>query len=269
MTDPVRSTLRVERSAEVASVVLARPEVHEAFDDSMVAELTAVFGELAEDEAVRVVVLRSTGRSFCAGADLNWMRRMGEQSREQNEADALRLADMFEAIASCPKPVVARVQGAALGGGAGLVTAADLAVASDRAVLGFTEVRLGILPAVIAPFVLRKLGPGPAQALFLTGERLTAEDALRLGLVHRSVPDARLDEAVGEVVHALLCGSGEAQAASKRLVAAVAGLSPEQAREHAARAIALARASRDGREGLTAFLTKRKPSWHPDAGGRA
>ena len=259
------TTLRLEKDGPVASVALSRPEVHEAFDDRMVEELREVFEDLAEDDAVRVVVLRSEGRSFCAGADLNWMKRMGEQSREENERDSAKLAATFEAIARCPKPVVARVQGAALGGGAGLACAVDIAVASDQAVLGFTEVRLGILPAVIAPFVLGKLTPGVAQALFLTGERFDAAEAHRLGLVHRVVPADRLDEALDEVVHALLCGSSEAQRAVKSLVADIAGHSPEQAREATSKAIALARASRDGREGLTAFLTKRKPAWHPDA----
>lgn len=257
-------SLRLERDGAVCSVVLCRPELHEAFDETMVAELTEVFRGFAFDENVRVIVLRSTGKSFSAGADLNWMRRMGEQSREQNEADAYKLADMFEQIADAPQPVVARVQGAALGGGAGLVAACDIAIASDLASFGFTEVRLGILPAVIAPHVLRKLSPGTAQALFLTGERFGAEEAHRIGLVHRVTEPDTLDEGLAALVRELLCCSPEAQAAVKRLNADIAHLTPGECRDQAAEAIARARASRDGREGLTAFLTKRKPLWHPD-----
>ncbi len=260
------ATLQLERDGAVASVVLSRPEVHEAFDATMVAELTAVFRELASDEDVRVIVIRSQGKSFCAGADLNWMRRMGEQSREANEADAYKLADMFEAITDAPQPVVACVQGAALGGGAGLVTACDLAIASEKAVFGFTEVRLGILPAVIAPHVLRKLGVGAAQALFLTGERFGAAEAHRLGLVHRVTDPGSLDEGLDALVRDLLSSSSEAMAAVKKLVTAISHHTPGEARDATAEAIARARASRDGREGLTAFLTKRKPVWHPDHG---
>jgi methylglutaconyl-CoA hydratase len=257
-------TLDIERDGGVVSVVLSRPEVHEAFDETMVAELTEVFGGLGHDEEVRVIVLRSTGKSFCAGADLNWMRRMGEQSREENEADACRLADMFERIAEAPQPVVARIQGAALGGGAGLVSACDIAIASDKALFGFTEVRLGILPAVIAPHVMRKLTGGVAQALFLTGERFGAAEAHRIGLVHRVTEADTLDEGLASLLRDLLACSSEAQAAVKRLTADISHLTPGEARDLTAEAIARARASRDGREGLTAFLTKRRPAWHPD-----
>jgi methylglutaconyl-CoA hydratase len=256
-------TLRLERSGPILHVVLARPEVHDAFDERTVAELTRAFCDDAAGDGLRAVVLRSTGRSFCAGADVGWMRRMAACTDDENLADAGRLADMLDAIATCPRPVVARVQGAALGGGAGLVAACDLVVASSRAQVGFSEVRLGVVPAVISAHVLRKLAPGRAQALFLTGERFSAERARELGLVDRVVEPERLDEAVGDVLAALLQGSPLAQASVKRLVRDVSGLSPADARAVATEAIARARASADGREGLAAFLEKRRPSWTP------
>lgn len=261
MADRAFETLLVERAGAVLHVVLARPEVHDAFDERTVRDLTAVFRDAGGDAGVRVVVLRSTGKSFSAGADLTWMRRMATQGDDENRRDADALADMFEVIAACPKPVVARVQGAALGGGAGLVAAADVVVASESARLGFTEVRLGILPAVIAPHVLRKLTPGHAQALFLTGSRFSAHDARTAGLIHRVVPPAELDHAVREVVDELLRGSPEAQAAVKALVARLVEGTRAEARAAAVEAIARARASPDGREGMTAFLEKRRPSW--------
>ncbi|MEM7247812.1 MAG: enoyl-CoA hydratase-related protein [Acidobacteriota bacterium] len=259
-------TLKYEHHGAVASVVLSRPDVHDAFDETVIAELTQVFGQVAQafhdrSHAPRVVVLRSTGRHFSAGADLRWMQAMADKSEDENKQDALALAAAFEAIASCPVPVIARVQGAALGGGAGLATAAHLAVASTRARFGFTEVRLGILPAVISPHVINKLGPGPAQALFLTGERFDAERAMQLGLVHRVVEDTELDDAVERLVHDLLQGSPQAQAEVGPLVRAVTGKSLEEANPITAEAIARARASTDGREGLAAFLEKRKPAW--------
>ena len=240
--------------------------MHDAFDDVMIGELTEAFGAVAEDEGVRVVVLRSTGKHFCAGADLKWMRRMADYSEQDNRADAIRLERMFRTLAECPRPVVARVQGAALGGGSGLVAACDLAVASTRARFGFTEARLGILPAVISPYVLRKLTPGRAQALFLTGTRFDAERALQLGLVDRVVPPEALDAALRETIDELLACSPQAQAAIKRLIPRIAHLELEQAAPHTVAAITAARASRDGREGMAAFLQKRRPPWSAPGG---
>ena len=253
--------LRIERHDAVLSVVLVRPEKHDAFDEVVITELTRAFGEAARDAFARVVVLRSTGRSFSAGGDLEWMRRMAEASEADNVADAERMEDMFRAVATCPKPVVARVQGAALGGGAGLVAASDVVVAAESAVFGFTEVRLGLLPAVIAPYVLRKIPAGRAQPLFLTGERFSAARARELGLVDRVTADDDLDAALDGVVAELLAGGPAAQAASKRLVAEIEGRSLDDARGLTTRAIASARASSEGREGIDAFLAKRKPSW--------
>lgn len=263
MTETPYQTLKIDRRGPVADVVLSRPEVHDAFNEAMIRELDRAFGELAGDAAVRVVVLRSTGKHFSAGADVNWLRQAGELDHDDNVADARRLHDMLRKIALCPKPVVARVQGAALGGGAGLVAASDFAVAAERAFFGFSEVRLGILPAVISPFVLRKLGAGTAQSLFLAGSRFGAGRARDIGLVYEVVPEAELDDAVDRLVDELLQGSPTGQAAVKRLVEEVRGRSLDQAREVTSRAIAEQRASDEGKEGLSAFLEKREPRWVP------
>ena len=256
-------TILLEREGPTACVSLARPEVHDAFDERMVEEVAEAFRTLGEDDTARVVLIRSKGKSFCAGADLNWMRRMADQAESENREDAGLLEEMFRAIATCPKPVVARVQGAAFGGGAGIVAACDLAIASTEAKLAFTEVRLGILPAVISPYVLRKVAAGPAQALFLTGEIVSAQRCVELGLFHRVVPPMDLDGAVDAAIQNLLHGSPVAQAAVKRLMREVEGQSLEDAATSTTEAIAAARASDDGREGMTAFLEKRKPKWAP------
>lgn len=263
MPDPNLSTLRIERNDGVFSVVLDRPQVHDAFDDVMIRELTRVFESLVED-AARVVVLRSSGKHFSAGADLNWMRRISDYSAAENRADARQLERMFRAIAECPKPVVARVQGAALGGGAGLVATADIAIASTRAFFGFTEARFGILPAVIGPYVMRKLHPGQAQALFLTGSRFNAERAYELGLVHETAEPEALDAAVDHTVAELLECSPAAQARIKRLVPQVAALDLEAASEYTVEEITAARAEDDAKNGMAAFLAKEKPPWTRD-----
>lgn len=255
------TTLRLEREGPVQHVVLNRPDVHDAFDDVMIGELTRVFGEIADSDEIRVVVMRSTGKHFSAGADLNWMRRIADYSEEENREDARTLEAMFRAIAECPRPVVARVQGAALGGGSGLAATADIAVASTRAFFGFTEARLGILPAVISPYVLRKIHSGQAQALFLTGERFPAERALQYGLVQHVVDPEHLDEAVDRVVGELLECSPQAQAAIKKLVPEIAHRTLEEARDLTVEAITEARAGDDGKNGMAAFLAKEPVPW--------
>lgn len=257
------ASLRTERHDAVLHVVLNRPEVHDAFDDDSVVDLARVFGEAARDDDVRVVLLRSTGKHFSAGADVNWLRRVGDQDYQDNVEDAERLHDMLAAIAECPKPVVARVQGAALGGGCGLTAAADVAVAADRAFFGFTEIRLGIAPATISPFVLRKLHPGRALPLFLTGERFGADRALEYGLVHRVVPEEELDDAVDEVVEALLLGSPVAAARIKELLETIRNADLAGSRRTTTRLIADLRAGEEGKEGLSSFLEKRDPAWVP------
>ncbi len=182
-------SLLVEERNGVAYVTLNRPQVHNAFDETLIQEITACFERLSDDTNVRAIVLRGVGESFCAGADLNWMRRMADYSEEENRADAAKLQRMFAAIAHCPKPTLARVQGAAIGGGAGLVAVCDIAIASSDTKFALSEVRLGLVPAVIAPYVLQKIGMGASRALFVTGERFGADEALRLGLVQQVVTD--------------------------------------------------------------------------------
>lgn len=255
------NTLRLDRTDQVATLTLTRPAVHNALNPEMIAALTDACTRLGDDPTVRVIVLAGEGKSFCAGADVEYMRSIAHYGEDENVADALRLAGLYTAIQECPKPVVARVQGAAFGGGAGLVAAADIAVASDDAVLGFTEAMLGIIPAVISPFVLGKIGPGAARELFLTGERFGAARAYELGLVQRVVPAAELDTAVAERVDKLLAAAPGAQAAIKILLPQVLYHTPTAARTVTAHAIAARRASAEGQEGLQAFLEKRIPQW--------
>jgi methylglutaconyl-CoA hydratase len=260
--------LRVDRAGARATVWMCRPERHNAFDEALVEALARAFEELGRDPAVRVIVLAGEGRSFSAGADLDWMRRAAGYGEAENRADARNLARMLRAIDECPRPVVARVQGAALGGGTGLVAAADIAIACEGASFGTTEVRLGLLPAVISPFVLRAIGPREARRLFLTGERIAAVRAQAIGLVHEVVAEAELDARVAEIVALLLEGAPEAQAASKELVRLVLSM-PQGGgvlTEATVAAIAARRASAEGREGIRAFLEKRPPAWRTPPG---
>lgn len=264
MSEATYTSLRTERHGAVLHVVLTRPEIHDAFDEHSIRDLTVAFEAAAHDDAVRVVLLRSTGKHFSAGADVSWLRRVGAYEDTQNLADAVALHGMLAAIATCPKPVVARIQGAALGGGGGLAAAVDIAIASERALFGFTEVRLGIAPATISPFVLRKVHAGRALGLFLTGERFGAREALACGLVHKVVPEDELDAAVEATIAALLEGSPVGQARIKQLVEQVRGRDLTAAGELTTRAIADLRAGPEGQEGLAAFLDKRKPRWAAD-----
>lgn len=252
----------VEREGAVARVRLARPRKRNAFDDAAAAELLQAFEGLADAADLRVVLLMGDGTVFCAGGDIGWMRRASEYSEDENAADALAFQKTFEAIDSCPHPVVARVQGAALGGGAGLVAAADIVVAADDAIFGFPEVRLGLVPGVISPFVLAKIGEAAARRVFLTGETFPAAEAQRLGLVHEVVEARDLDRAVAEMVEKLLQVSPEGARRAKALVRALTQApDADAAAAVARRAIVEARASSDGREGTEAFLDKRPPRW--------
>jgi methylglutaconyl-CoA hydratase len=236
-----------------------RPDKHNAFNPTLIDELQQAFLREGESPEVRVIVLTGAGASFSAGADLDWMKEQGQASQQDNLNSASHMAELFVTIDRCPKPVVARVQGAALGGGSGLVCSVDIAVAGPRAVFGFTEVRLGLVAGVISPFVLRRLGYSNTRARLLTGERFDAQEAYRIGMVHQLADD--LDAAVDAVVKELLQGSPQAQHASKELLAQIADLDYQQQRQPTAQAIARARSSADGREGLAAFLEKRKPRW--------
>lgn len=246
----------------VATVTLTRPAVHNAFDDALIARLTETFRSLGADDAVRVVVLAAEGKSFSAGADLTWMKRMAGYSRAENLADAGALADMLEAIDRCPKPTLAVVQGAAMGGGVGLVSACDMAVASTQASFALSEVRLGLIPAVISPYVAAAIGPRACRRYVLTGERFDAETALRLGLVSELTAPEDLDAAAQRLIDTLLAAGPAAQRAAKDLIRAVAFRLPDQAlKDDTAARIADIRAGAEGREGVTAFLEKRRPAW--------
>ncbi len=249
------------RERAVARVWLNRPEQHNALATELIADLTRVMRELSDDAAVRVVLLGGRGPSFCAGADIGVMKASANASFDENLAEAGRLADLFYAIARCAKPVIARAHGSVFGGGGGLVCACDLAVAADDARFGLTEVRLGILPAVISPYVLRRLGDRAARELMLTGERFGAADALRVGLVHHVVPLAELDAKVEERVQALLAGAPQAQARVKQLLEAYGNSAWEDYRRQLPRTLAEVRAGDEARDGLSAFFEKRKPKW--------
>lgn len=269
MSEPHPLLLR--RDGPVATVTMNRPERHNAFDEALIEALREAFTGLGAEPEVRAIVLEGAGPSFSAGADVAWMRRAAGYGEAENRADARRLAAMLKAIDECPKPVVARVQGAALGGGTGLVAACDIAIAGERASFGTTEVRLGLAAAVISPFVLRAIGPRQARRLFLTGERIDAARALAIGLVHEVVAEAELDARVGAVLDLLLAGGPGAQAASKELIRLVLGM-PQGGSiltEATVSVIAARRASEEGKEGLAAFLEKRAPVWRArrEAGG--
>ena len=257
-------TVRVERDGPVARVVLARPEVRNAFNAELIGALTDAFAALAAEpaEALRVVVLAGDGPVFCAGADVAWMREAAAMDVEANEADAGRLADMLETIDTCPTPVVARVHGAALGGGMGLCAVSDVVVANADATFGFTETRLGILPAVIGPFALAKIGESQARALFLPGSRFGADRARAIGLVHEVVADdVALDAAIARTVDDLLAAGPTAVREAKALIRRLRGQPSAQARALTVAAIARQRTSPEGQEGLSAFPDKRDPSW--------
>jgi methylglutaconyl-CoA hydratase len=266
----VSGVVTVSRSGGVARVTLSRPEVRNAFNAELIADLHDAFMTLAAEppEALRAVVLAGEGAAFCAGADVAWMRASVALSVEDNEADARRMAELLETIDACPAPVVARVHGAALGGGMGLCAAADIALAASDTVFGFTETKLGILPAVISPYVIGRIGEGQARALFLTGERFDAARALRVGLVHEVLADeAALDERVAAVVGELLSAGPTAARAAKAIIRDQRGLPPAAKRSLTVEAIARQRVSPEGQEGLTAFLDKRPPAWRADEDG--
>jgi len=245
----------------VAEVTLNRPDRHNAFDETLLAELTDVFTRLGGAPAVRAVVLAGAGPSFCAGADLNYMRKMSAYTREENVADARAIQRMFAAIAECPKATLARVQGAAIGGGAGLVAVCDIAIAAEEATFALSEVRLGLVPAVIAPYVVERIGMGAARALFVTGERFGAEEARRIGLVQQVVPAAGLSAAVEQKLAFLRQAGPEAVSAAKRLLRDIAGKTPPEVADLTVECIAALRVSPEGQEGIRAFLEKRKPGF--------
>jgi methylglutaconyl-CoA hydratase len=269
-TETVDRGVRVSSEGGVARVVLCRPEKRNAFDDQVIARMTEVIEELSNDKHVRVIVLEGDGKVFSAGADLDWMRRMVTADRESNVTDALRLANLYEAIHCAPKAVIAKVHGAALGGGAGLAAAADIAVAAEGTIFGFTEARLGILPSVISPYVVMKIGAGASRRWFVTGSRMDAAEAHRIGLIHEVVPAAELEATVLRLAMEVLQCGPQAVGQCKELVEdVVGGLAMagalengfENVKAYTATRIAEARVSPEGQEGLAAFLDKRKARW--------
>jgi methylglutaconyl-CoA hydratase len=256
------SGLTLEREGGVARVWLDRPDRRNAFDAELIAALHGTFTAFASDDDLRAVVLAGRGAAFCAGGDLEWMRASGQLSYEENLADAARAAAMFAAVDACPVPVIARVHGAALGGGTGLACCCDIVLAREDARFGFTEVRLGLIPATIGPFALARIGRSHARALFLTGEPFDAEHARAIGIAHEVHADDRsLDTAVERTLAALLRGGPAAVRAAKALIAGLRDGDPAPQSAHAAEALAERRASEEGREGIAAFLERRDPNW--------
>jgi methylglutaconyl-CoA hydratase len=250
------------REDGVATVTLNRAEVHNAFNDALIAEMTEVLRRLRADDKVRAVVLRAEGKSFSAGADLGWMQKMANYGQDENLRDASALAELMRTLNFLPKPTVARVQGAAFGGGVGLAACCDIAIASETAAFSLSEVRLGLIPAVISPYVVAAIGERSARRYFLTAERFDAAEALRIGLVHLVVPEKEIDAAVDAILARLSEGGPAAQCAAKDLIFAVAHRPVDAALIHdTAQRIANIRASSEGREGLAGFLEKRKPAW--------
>ena len=255
------SSVFIERDGPILRLTLNRPEVRNAFDEQVIRALASAAIAAADDREVRVVVLGGKGKSFCAGADIGWMAKAIAYSRQENLSDAEDLARVMERLDTLPMPVIGRVQGSALGGGVGLAAICDIVVAADDAVFGLTEVKLGILPAVVAPYVLRKIGISAARELFLTGVRFDAERARQLGLVHEVVPADALDAAIAKRVADVLAASPTGIARAKALIREIAGIHPEDVVGVTTNAIASQRVSEEGQEGLRAFLEKRKPSW--------
>jgi methylglutaconyl-CoA hydratase len=260
--------LDTRRDGPVAYVTLNRPEVRNAFNEQLIRELTEWAAAVARDQGVRAAVLAGAGPTFCAGADLNWMSRMAGYTDAENIQDATEAAWMFAALDTLPIPLVGRIHGAALGGGVGLAAVCDVVVAEDRAVFGLTEVKLGILPAIVSPYVLAKIGQSAARELFLTGMRFDAGRAREAGLVHAVAPAGELDGRVARYVQEILSGAPQAIAAAKALIKRVAGRPAQEVMALTAETIAERRASAEGQEGMKAFLEKRKASWNVSGSDR-
>jgi len=255
-------TVEIEENNGVATIWMNRPDVHNAFNAEVISDLTNAFHTLSLVESVRVVILAGRGKSFSAGADLNWMKAAGEASLEANFEDARKLANMLRALAELEKPTIARVQGAALGGGMGLAAACDICIASLKATFATSEVKFGIIPSAISPYVVRAIGARQSSRYFQTAERIDARRALQIGLVHEAVDDEGLDAAIEAIVRSLLAGGPKAQAAAKKLIRDVADRPiVDELVEETARRIAALRTTPEAKEGLAAFIEKRPPHW--------
>lgn len=267
----MRMTANVEKEIKgnVVRVTLNRPEVHNAFNDAVIKELTDIFSSLDKDPKVRVVVLSAKGKSFCAGGDLNWMKSTLDYSHKENIEDAKKLGVMFKVIDECSKPVIGRVHGTAIGGGVGLVSVCDICVALEGAKFSLSEVKLGLLPAVISPFVMKRIIPGEARRYFLTSERFSASEAKRIGLISEVVTsEEELDKKINEWIDSILKGGPEAVSLCKKMIHEVPRMDLDKAIDEMAKGLADRRVSKEGQEGMKAFFEKRLPNWvGPDPKG--
>jgi len=254
-------TVTLVKAGPLARISFCRPDIHNAFNDTLIYEMTDLFTAVKKDKEIRVAVLTGEGKSFCAGADLNWMRRVRDYSYEKNLEESLALAELFHLIYTMPIPIVGRINGAAIGGGTGFVSVCDIAVAAASAKFSFSEVKIGVVPACIGPYVIKKIGEGKAREFFISGERLTAAEAHRIGLVNRVVADERLDEEIDQLVKILLSSGPNAIAMAKELITAVPAMTPDKFKPFTAEMIAKLRKSDEGQEGMDAYLNKRKPKW--------
>ncbi len=254
-------TIIYERRGQVAWVTLNRPEVHNAFNVKMIEEITEAVHRVKEDGTVRIVVLTGSGKSFCAGADLNWLREIVDYSFKQNLEESRALADVLFQLYVLPKPTIAMVNGAAIGGGTGFLSACDMAVATEEAQFGLSEVKIGLVPAAISPYVIRKIGESKAREYFLTGKRISAGKAQEIGLVNEVVPLEKLSESMDSLIEDLLTSGPEAMAGCKELLMRTSNARIEDVKEFTANMIACLRVSKEGQEGMSSFLEKRKPNW--------
>ncbi len=268
MSEQTYQTIVVRRKNRTARVELNRPEVHNAFNAVMIGELIQAFGEIAEDPDVRVAVLTGNGKSFCAGADLNWMREVIRYSFDRNMEEAMQIAELHHNIHTLPKPTIALVNGAAIGGGTGFLSACDIALAAKEAVFGLSEVKIGLVPAAISPYVVKKIGESQAREYFLTGERIKAKRACEIGLVNHVYPRDELENHAREIIDLLLSSGPNALASCKELLYRVPRMSPEEAKRFTAEMIARLRISPEGQEGMAAFLEKRSPEWVDNKKGK-
>lgn len=258
------TTIKYDKDGQIGRISFNRPDIHNAFNSTVIDEMLYLFDQLLEDKELRVVVLTGAGKSFCAGADLNWMRSVKEQSFDENLKESNRLADLFYKIYTFPKPIIGKINGAAIGGGTGFVAVCDIAIAAESAKFSFSEVKIGVVPACIGPYVIKKMGEGKARELFITGERMKAKRACKVGLVNDYTDDDKLDGKVEDLIQTILSSGPEAVAMAKRLVSEVPSMTPEQFKPYTAEMIAKLRVSDEGQEGMDAFLNKRKPNWVED-----
>jgi len=261
MVDKEFRTILAAREGKALRLIMNRPQVHNAFNAEMIRELAVAFDGAEKDPDVRLVVLTGAGESFCAGADLNWMREIVRYSYEENLRESRELAELMYSIYALPKPTIARINGAVIGGGTGLFSACDIVIASERAKFGLSEVKIGLIPAAIGPYVIRRIGESGARELFLTGERFDARRALEIGLVNKVVTHEELDSKVEEVVNLLLSSGPEAIVKCKELLQRVPAMGLDEAKSYTAEMIAGLRVSPEGQEGMASFLEKRKPNW--------